>query len=186
MKKSKRGGVFVFIIIVVAVFSVTISLHTGSLGRALYPKDYEEYVAKYSKEYNVDENLIYSVIRTESGFDSNAKSVANAIGLMQMTEDTFNWLMSKTGESYDFEDLYKPDISIKYGTYFLSILQDKFGSPEVMAAAYHAGMNNVTKWLDDSNYSKDGKTLITTPISDTNHYVSKITDALEKYNRLYK
>ncbi len=152
----------------------------------LYPQKYSEYVEKYAKEYNIDEYLLYSVIRTESSFDPNAVSVAGARGLTQITEDTFNWLLTKTGESYDFDDLFDAELSVKYSALFLSILHSEYNCMKTEIAAYHAGMGHVSSWLGDSQYSEDGINLITTPISDTNHYISKVSDAYEMYIKIYR
>ena len=152
----------------------------------VYPKKYSEYVEKYAAEYEIDEYLLYAVIRTESSFDPQAVSSVGARGLTQITEDTFDWLLTKTEDDYTFDDLFTPEISVKYSAVFLSILQKEYGVTRTVIAAYHAGMGNVSSWLDDSRYSDDGQHLITTPISDTNHYISKVTDAMDKYYEIYE
>ena len=151
----------------------------------MYPREYSEYVEKYAEEYGISEILLYAVINTESGFDKNAVSSADARGLTQITEDTFDWLLMKTGEDYSFDDLFTPEISIKYGAYFLSLLQEEYAITETVAAAYHAGMGNVSSWLQNPEYSDDGQHLKKIPISDTAHYVDKIINAMEKYNSIY-
>ena len=137
--------------------------------RVLYPMKYEEIVIKYCEEYGVNEALAFAVIETESGFDPQAESEAGAIGLMQMLPETFEWLQSKTGESYETKMLKDEEISVKYGIYFLSILKEEFKSDETVLAAYHAGMGKVSEWLSDSDISDDGITLKKIPYSDTRH-----------------
>ena len=61
----------------------------------IFPIKYEVYVTKYAKQYNLDEKLIYSVIKAESQFDSKATSKKNAIGLMQITEETGKYVAEK-------------------------------------------------------------------------------------------
>ncbi len=60
-------------------------------------KKYNDLVEQYAAEYDLDPLLVYSFIRTESGFDPGATSSVDARGLMQMTEETFLWLRSKLG-----------------------------------------------------------------------------------------
>lgn len=187
MAKGKKYPLLSFIIFLLtaAVLCLTaLTLYTPVM-QSFYPKKYAEAVEKYSQEYGVDEILIYAVIRTESGFKPDSVSSAGARGLTQITEDTFDWLLMKSGEEYDFDDLFNPEVSIEYGTYFLSILLKEYGSVETSVAAYHAGMGNVSSWLDDSQYSDDGINLKKIPISDTNHYVNKVMSAVDKYNKLY-
>lgn len=151
-----------------------------------YPLKYEYYVERYSKEYNVDKYFVYAVIRTESGFDKDAVSDAGARGLMQIMEDTFDWVKFRMGdEDTTYYDMFTAETNIKYGCWLLGYLYDEFGSVEVAAAAYHAGRGNVNNWLADRRYSSDGVHLDEIPISDTAHYVSKITKAMDVYVRRY-
>ncbi len=185
-KRKKKGcSSFIIFILVCIIALLGSKIAYEAAQEFLYPREYSEYVEKYSAEYGISEILVYAVIHTESGFDPNAVSSADAIGLMQMTEDTFNWLLTKTGENYEFNDLFTPEISIKYGTYFLKILQDEYDITATVAAAYHAGMGNVSSWLENPEYSDDGQRLKSIPIADTAHYVDKIMNAIEKYNSIY-
>ena len=184
-KQKKKGTSFIIFLLVCIITVLGGKIAYEASLEFLYPKEYTQLVEFYAEEYGINETLIYSVIRTESGFDPMAVSDADAIGLMQMTEDTFDWLQMKTGESYDFEDLFTPEISIKYGTYFLSVLQNEYAITETVIAAYHAGMGNVSSWLDNPEYSDDGQNLKNIPISDTAHYVNKVMSAMDYYYKIY-
>lgn len=151
-----------------------------------YPLEYQDYVERYSMEYNVDKFFVYAVIHTESGFKPDAVSNVGARGLMQIMEETFDWIKFRMGdEETVYYDMFNPEINIKYGCWLLGYLYDEFGSVEVAAAAYHAGRGNVNKWLSDSRYSSDGVHLDNIPIKDTAHYVSKITKTMDVYVRRY-
>jgi len=65
--------------------------------KKLYPKEYIEYVQKYSKEYNVEEELIYAIIKEESNFNTNISSSKSAIGLMQLVQSTADEVRKRTG-----------------------------------------------------------------------------------------
>ena len=67
--------------------------------RAAYPLAYSDYVEKYAKVYEFEPSLIYALIRTESEFDPDAISSAHAMGLMQLTADTFQWAQSRSPET---------------------------------------------------------------------------------------
>ena len=153
-----------------------------------YPVKYSDLVIKYSTQYNVSKALIYAVIKNESSYNPQAKSSIGALGLMQLTPETFDWAMSKTPEheNYTKNDLFNADINIKYGTMVLSILLKEFKNTQTSLAAYHAGRTNVKNWLLNSDYSNDGITLIHIPFVDTRGYVPKVIAAEKMYNELYK
>lgn len=184
-KKNPFASFLIFLLVCVILF-FAVNVCYDTVMEHLYPKKYSEYVEMYAAEYEIDKYLLYSVMRTESGFDPDSVSSAGASGLTQITEDTFEWLLTKTDESYSFDDLFTPEISIKYCAVFLSILQNEYGVTETVIAAYHAGMGNVSSWLADSRYSDDGEHLKTTPISDTNHYIDKVMSAMDNYYKIYE
>ncbi|MBQ9080262.1 MAG: lytic transglycosylase domain-containing protein [Clostridia bacterium] len=150
-----------------------------------YPQKYSEYVATASIEFNVPEQIIYATIKTESNFQPNAKSSAGAIGLMQLMPDTFEWLTdSMLCENLPPHFIYDPKTNIRYGTYMLSWLYDRFGDWETVFAAYNAGIGNVNSWLSDERYSSDGK-LTNIPFAETRGYVKRQLEHIKKYENLY-
>ena len=154
----------------------------------LYPQKYTALVQQYAVEYDLDPLLVYSFIRTESGFDAGATSTVNARGLMQMTEETFLWLRSKlgVGEEVTFSDLYDPAVSIRFGCYYLHLCMVRYnGDVATAAAAYHSGWGTVDALLKMEEHSADGVTLQGFPYNQMHHYVEKITACYAKYTELY-
>lgn len=188
-KKAKRKSA-VKIFVLIMAFALVVLLAAGfcfkGVLKFLYPVKYGEYIEKYSAEYNVPKELLYATISVESGFDPEAQSNVGAVGLTQIMPSTLVWLQTKTGDSYTEEDLKNPEIAIKYCAVFYSILLQKFGDVDTSICAYHAGINAVSGWLKDSEYSPDGVTLTKTPSAATNHYLSKVKQAINVYNNLYK
>ena len=90
--KYKKAILQSAVILVILALSVVIGflyqVISDRADRAKYPQPYSEYVTKYSTEYGVPEYIIYSTIKVESSFNSNAESSAGAIGLMQIMPDT--------------------------------------------------------------------------------------------------
>lgn len=153
-----------------------------------YPQKYTEQVERCAEEFDVDEALIYAVIRTESGFRAEVESHAGAVGLMQLMPATFEWLQGKLeGEViYPADRLTDPDVNVRYGTYFLRHLLDRYGGNiATCAAAYNAGTTTVDGWLEDSRYSADGVTLSVIPYDETAGYVRKVEQAYAMYQHLY-
>ena len=159
---------------------------TENLQKVNYPQKYSEYVDKAAKDYNLDPALIYAVIRTESGFDPEAISNAGAYGIMQVMPSSFEWLMEKRGteRQYTTQDLLNPEICIDYGCYLLKLFYDVYEDERCAIAAYNAGFV-VGSWLENEEYSDDGKTLSTIPYPETDSYVDKVEEAKQMYIKLY-
>ena len=100
----------------VIIASILILPHgVGKIQRMAYPKKYSEYVEYYADKYHLDEYLVYSIIKTESGFRADATSNVDARGLMQITEQTFDWIKTKIApdEAIVFDDMYDPETNIR-------------------------------------------------------------------------
>jgi soluble lytic murein transglycosylase len=154
--------------------------------KRFYPRQYDTYVSLYAAQYGVPEHMIYAVIRTESAFDTGARSSAGAVGLMQLMPDTFQWLTNEIlFEHLESGMLYDPETNIRYGTYMLSRLYARYGDWTVALAAYNAGTGIVDEWLADASYADGNGGLKKIPYRETRQYVAKVTKAVETYDRLY-
>ena len=152
-----------------------------------YPRKYETYVTYYADKYDLDPMLLYAFIRTESNFDPEAESSVGARGLMQITEDTFDWIKSRIAptEALTFDDLYDPEVNIRFGSYFVAYCLLQYGDLSTAAAAYHSGLGTVGELLANPDYSADGQTLDEFPYPQMRRYVQKITDSYETYKEIY-
>lgn len=151
----------------------------------IYRTEYEDLVKKYSFEFGVDPALVYSVIKVESNFDPKASSDVGAIGLMQIIEDSFDWVAGKLErQDLDFEDMYKPEYSIMFGCYMLGYLYKRYESIELTAAAYHSGMTTVDQWIASGEVSKDSVSVEDIQGANTSHYVKKIVNAYKHYSKM--
>lgn len=153
-----------------------------------YPRKYDEYVTYYASKYQIDPYILYSIIRTESNFNPQAESNVGARGLMQITEITFDWIKTKIApdEPLTFDDLYDPEVNIRFGSYFISYCLQRYDNDlATAAAAYHSGLGTVDTLLADSQYSQDGKVLDAFPYPQMRRYVQKVTDAYAQYSEIY-
>ena len=153
----------------------------------MHPLKYSEYVEKYAEEYGLDKYVIYAFIKTESGFDPKAESNVGARGLMQLMEVSFDWVKFRLGDGDDitFDDMYDPEMNIRYGAYLVDYLTEHFGCTDTAAAAYFSGIGEVGSWLEDPDISSDGVHLDNIPSKNAAHYVNKINNALSTYYELY-
>ena len=187
MTKLKRPVAILIIIVIALLVAYGLDSLTTLFEKQMSPTDFEEYVSKYASEYNVPEYIIFAVIEVESDFRPYLTSEAGARGLMQMTPDTFEWLTSAEhlGEDLSSDELYEPEVSIRYGTYYLSYLFEKFHSWDAALAAYNAGPGNVSKWLENNEYSDGNGNLTYIPYKETREHVKKINDKIDYYKNTY-
>ena len=127
-----------------------------------------------------DPALIAAVIYQESRF-SDQTSSQGARGLMQITPDTADTIENLSGgETFVYEDLANPELNIKYGTFYLRYLLDKYAGDEAAAlAAYNAGEGNADRWGGADLKPSD----ITFP--ETQSYVVEVLDKREAYADKY-
>lgn len=151
-----------------------------------YPMLFKSQIKSASTKFHIDSCLIASIINTESGFDSNAKSNKGALGLMQILPSTANWICKKYNIEYQNENtLFDPQKNILIGCQYLQYLMQKFDNTDTALCAYNAGEGTVKNWLLDTNYSDDNTTLKKIPFSETENYLKKIKDNLKIYKFLY-
>lgn len=186
-RKAKRRLTRVITVLlcfaIAAVLIYQAAVHTVKL---VYPLQYSDIVTAEATANDFPPSLIYAIIHTESKFDKNAVSSADAKGLMQITDDTFHWAQRRAGEKKtDADNLFVPATNIKYGCYILTLLSEQFSNTETVLAAYNAGQGHVAQWLTDANYSDDGVTLHTIPYEETANYVSRVLRTQKRYQQIY-
>ena len=138
----------------------------------------------YSKEYGIDDSLVYSVIKVESKFNKKAISKRNAKGLMQISEITQNWAQEELG--LENIDIFDPETNIKIGCWYLNKLFKEFNDLDLVITAYNGGSGNVSKWLKNDEYSIDGNKLHEIPFEETKNYLEKVKENYRVYKALYR
>ena len=104
-----------------------------------------------------------------------------------MMPETFTWLTDEIlFDHLDEGMLYDPETNIKYGTYYLSRLYDRYGDWKLALAAYNGGQGNVDEWLEEPEYADGEGGLRHIPFKETRRYVKKVTDARDMYEKLYE
>ncbi len=172
------------VIIILFLILVAFFLYKSDvIDKNRYPQQYSNYVEKYSQEYNIDSNLVYSIMKAESSFDPNAISRADAKGLMQISPITQNWAEEEM--NLDEVDIYDPETNIMIACWYLNKLYREFGDTDLVIAAYNGGSGNVTKWLANEEYSLDGESLYYIPFPETANYLEKVNKFYEKYTEIY-
>jgi soluble lytic murein transglycosylase len=145
--------------------------------RLRYPLSYEQIVRGHAKNYDLDPALLAAVIYRESKFNAHARSSSGAIGLMQLLPQTAKGIALHTGGSrFVVADLYDPEINVRYGSFYLRRLMNKYGDTELALAAYNAGQANVDAWR------AAGKEIV---FPETREYVDSVLAARDVYANAY-
>ena len=145
MIATRRGRLLRFgVIVAVIVGVIALVLSRIDFGETIkevtLPLRHDDIIRQQAERHDIDPALIAAIIFEESRFVDQT-SGAGARGLMQITPDTAETIETLSGgETFVFEDLADPDLNIRYGTFYLNHLLDRFGGNEVAAlAAYNAG-----------------------------------------------
>lgn len=185
--KNKKIIIMILIIVLIVIGFFAFK---DKLLKIMYPKTYQEVVLEYATKYQVDENLIFALIKAESNFDEKAVSNRDAIGLMQIMEDTAKDVARKNNIELNTdnveEELLESSKSIEIGTCYLKTLMDRYQNEEVALAAYNAGIGTVDGWIEKEIIKKDGSDIENIPYKETNNYVRKILRDYKIYEELYK
>lgn len=157
--------------------------------RLLYPRPMMEWVGEASRKSGIEQSLILSVIRTESTFNTEIKSAAGALGLMQLMPDTAREVAQRFGVAYKTkQDLLDPQMNMLLGALYLSEQLRLFKGDLVLAiAAYNAGPTAVRRWttLNPELLNKKGRAQIALlPYAETRQYVTQVLDGYAVYGFL--
>ncbi len=171
-------------IAVVLGLLVGILVASGAFDKAIkeltLPLEHEDIIRQQAKEKGVDAALIAAVIDTESKF-SDAESSAGARGLMQITPEAAEFIEKQSGgTTFKLNDLSDPEINIRYGTFLLKELLERYeGDTAAALAAYNAGPGNADKW------GGAGLSVDEIPFPETRAYVELVLERQKEYREKY-
>ncbi|HET6264376.1 MAG TPA: transglycosylase SLT domain-containing protein [Usitatibacter sp.] len=139
-----------------------------------YPIPHRDALAASAKQWDLDEALVYSIIRQESRFMPDARSRVGATGLMQLMPATARWVANQIPvKPFSTAMLTQPELNILMGTYYFRRVLDDLGHPVLAVAAYNAGPGRARRWRDERTL--DGAIYVETiPFSETRDYVKKV------------
>jgi soluble lytic murein transglycosylase len=145
--------------------------------RIQYPLAYEPIVRGHARNYGLEPALVAAVIYQESKFQADAESESGAVGLMQVRPETAEGIALRTGGSaFEPDDLYDPELNVRYGCWYLRHLLRKYDDQRLALAAYNAGQANVDEWL------REEKGIA---FAETRHYVRRVERLQEVYRDAY-
>jgi soluble lytic murein transglycosylase len=173
------GAAAVALGVVVGILAVS-GVFDKAIKELTLPLRHEDIIRQQSHEKGVDAALIAAVIYAESKFN-DAESSAGARGLMQITPDAARFIEKQSGgTTFNLDDLSDPEINIRYGTFLLKELLERYGGDEAAAlAAYNAGPGNADKW------GGSGLSVEEIPFPETRAYVEEVLEKQREYRREY-
>lgn len=147
-----------------------------------YPLGYWQEVEEIARERGLDPLLVLSVMREESRFAPDARSIAGARGLMQLMPQTAHRFNRKI-DAKNAGELYNARTNILIGSAYLKHLLDRLGSIPLALAAYNGGEEAVRGWLRKGSYRTVDEFIEDIPYEETRNYVKKVMTSYFAYMR---
>jgi soluble lytic murein transglycosylase len=152
---------------------------------AAYPMPFAPSIKQWSTHAGIDPMLVAGLIRQESAFEPEARSGANAVGLMQLLPKTGRRMAKLAKVGYSQGQLYNPDYNVRLGTIYFASLRKDFGSVESALAAYNAGEDRLAQWTAGQKYRDLAEFVDSIPFTETREYVELVSRNGEIYRKLY-
>jgi len=153
--------------------------------QAAYPLPFEESIRQWSAHSGVDPMITAGLIRQESAFEPEARSPANAMGLMQLLPKTARLVAQHAKVRYSRAQLFDPDYNVHLGTIYFAGLSKTMGNVESALAAYNAGEDRVGQWNAGQSYREIAEFVDSIPFTETREYVEIVTRNAEIYRKIY-
>jgi soluble lytic murein transglycosylase len=154
--------------------------------QVIFPLAYWDIIKRHSAARGLDPYLVAALIAQESTFESEARSVANAWGLMQIVPATGRRLARTAGmRRFSTSMLTNPETNIRLGTLHFSRLVKVFGGTHFALASYNAGENRVARWKAERPGIDQDEFIDDIPFPETQNYVKRILGTAEDYRTLY-
>jgi soluble lytic murein transglycosylase len=154
--------------------------------QVIFPLAYWDSIRSQSALRGLDPYLVAALIAQESTFDPQARSVANAWGLMQIMPATGRRLARTLGiRRFTTATLTNAEINIRMGTLHFSHLVEQYGGTHYALASYNAGGTRVTRWKAERPGLEEDEFIDDIPFPETQNYVKRVLGTAEDYRMLY-
>ena len=153
----------------------------------LYPTPFREALQRQASPRSVDPRFVLSIIRQESRYQVDVKSVSAARGMMQFIASTANEIASQLQlKNFDQDDLYEPETAILFGSQYLANLFQQFpNQPQAVAGSYNGGADNLARWIVRSRSRDADRYVPEIGFSQSKDYVYKVMSNYWTYQRFY-
>ncbi len=170
---------------VLGVFGLDWTDAPPALLRLAYPQPWPDVMRLHATAEGVDPLLLWSLIRRESLYDSDARGLAGEVGLTQVIPLTGSDIAAGLGIEYQHDDLVRPELAIRFGAWYLKRQLEGFSDEPAMAlAAYNAGPGNAARWEDAAALAGADGFLAALDFNSTRMYVQYVIETLAVYRAL--
>jgi soluble lytic murein transglycosylase len=139
-----------------------------------FPLAYHEEVTREAEKRNLDPAWIYAVARQESAFIEDVRSSAGALGLMQLMPATGRSIARQLKTSVNNKILLQPETNIRFGSYYLQQVLNRFNNPVMATAAYNAGPHRIERWKPKEGTIDADIWVDNIPFNETRKYVRRV------------
>ncbi len=152
--------------------------------QAVYPFPYSDLILGWAKERQLNPLLVVALMRQESRFQADIRSVVGAVGLMQVMPETGAWISDQIGETQ--YSLSRPADNVKFGTWYLDFTHREYDDNSLYAvASYNAGPGAVGGWIEEKEFANADEFVEQIPYPETKGYVESVFGGYWNYLRLY-
>jgi soluble lytic murein transglycosylase len=160
----------------------------AAVRRLIFPTPYRTIVAEQAREHDVDPLALYALLRQESHFNPAATSWVGARGLAQVMPATAQGIAQELGiEGFNIDQLYHPEVSVRFGAYYLSQQIDNMGGSLPGAlAAYNGGLGNAWRWAGGETVTDPDLFAERIDFAETRGYVKLVYGFYSAYRGIYQ
>ncbi|MEM8506041.1 MAG: lytic transglycosylase domain-containing protein, partial [Cyanobacteria bacterium P01_D01_bin.1] len=157
---------------------------TPTYSQTVYPFPFADLILGGAQDNNLNPLLVTALVRQESRFEPNIRSVVGAVGLMQVMPATGEWISQQIDQT-DYV-LDEPKDNVKFGTWYLDYTHREFGDNSLFAvASYNAGPGAVSGWVAEKEFTNADEFVEIIPYPETKGYVESVFGGYWNYLRIY-
>ncbi|WP_228024452.1 transglycosylase SLT domain-containing protein [cf. Phormidesmis sp. LEGE 11477] len=157
---------------------------TPTYSQTIYPFPFPDLILGRAEDNNLNPLLVTALVRQESRFEPDIRSVVGAVGLMQVMPATGEWISQQIDQA-DYR-LAEPQDNVKFGTWYLDYTHRQFGDNSLFAvASYNAGPGAVSGWVAEKDFANADEFVEIIPYPETKGYVESVFGGYWNYLRIY-
>ncbi len=163
------------------------SANNDAIWKLAYPRPFKGLTEVHCKVVGLDPLLLNALMREESSFDPEIESFAHATGLTQIMYSTGRYIARRLKvKQFRKSDLTNPDIAIRFGSFYLEELIDKFkGNHALAISSYNGGETAVRRWLREHGERPMDEFIEDIPYRETRRYTRRVLKSYGIYRHLY-